>query len=234
MVNILCERFLRLVPLGSSESASALHEAIVKVFSDRGLNINNIFVNAFDGGTNKMSGSIGGLQRYICFESPFSKYINCKSHHFALAFVHLTQKHEVLGELDSLLLQLWIKFKLSTTNKSVLEEIQLVNPKTLKILKASATRWLSHGNSTIRVIEIFEKIVDSLDATYEKWKDPEITGVRDALLCHSMILFNLFLADLLQISNNFCKFLQNWAMHFSLLPSRVERLKECLENTWKK
>ena len=98
-----------------------------------------MFFNAFDG-TNMMSGSIGGLQSYMRFESPFSKYINYRSHHFALVFVHLTQKYEVLGELDFLLLQLWKKFKFSTTNKSILEEIQQVqgNLKTLKILKASA------------------------------------------------------------------------------------------------
>ena len=88
-----------------------------------------------------MSGSTGGLQGYVRFESPFSKYINCRSHRFALAFVHLTRKHEVLGKLDSLLLQLWKKSKFSRINKSVLEEIQQVqgNLKTLKILEASAT-----------------------------------------------------------------------------------------------
>ena len=71
----------------------------------------------------------------------------------------------------------------------------------------------------------FEEMVDLVDAIYEKLKDP---SVRDALLRHDMILFKLFLADLLQISNNFCKFLQSWAMQFSSLPSKVERMKECL------
>ena len=66
------------------------------MFSDRNLNIKNIFFNAFDG-TNTMSGRTGGLRGYVRFESPFSKYINCRSHRFALAFVHLTRKHEVLG-----------------------------------------------------------------------------------------------------------------------------------------
>ena len=90
----------------------------------------------------------------MLFESPFSKHINCRSHHFALVFVHLTRNYEVLGELDSLLLQMWKKFRLSTRSKSVLKEIQQVqrNPKTLKILKASATQWLSRGNSTKGVI----------------------------------------------------------------------------------
>ena len=49
--------------------------------------------------------------------------------------------------------------------------------------------------------------------------------------CVMMILFNLFLANFLQISNNFCKFLQSRAMQFSLLLSKVERMKECLRKS---
>ena len=71
------------------------------------------------------------------------------------------------------------------------------------------------------MIKIFEEIADSLDAIYEKSKDREIKGVRNALLHHDMILFSLFFADILQISNNFCKFLQSRV--FSSLRSKVER-----------
>ena len=49
ITNTLCKRFLCLVPLGSSKSASVLHKAVVKVFSDCSLNTKNIFFNAFDG-----------------------------------------------------------------------------------------------------------------------------------------------------------------------------------------
>ena len=44
------------------------------------------------------------------------------------------------------------KLEFSTTRKSVLEEIQRVreDAKSLKILKISATCWLSNGNSTKR------------------------------------------------------------------------------------
>ena len=95
------------------------------------------------------------------------------------------------------------------------------------ILKASATWWLSHGNSIKRVIDIFEEIIDSLGATYEKSKDPKIKFVRDALLRH-MILFNLLLADLLQTSNNFFKLSRSRTIQFSSLPSKVDRIKERL------
>ena len=140
ITNTLFERFLRLVLLGSSKSDSALYKAIAKAFSDRNLKIKNKFFNVFDW-TNTMSSTIGGLQRYMRFESRFSKYISYKSHRFAHVFVHLTRKQEVSREMDSLLLQLWKKFKFSTRKKSVLEGTQQVqgNLKTLKILKASAT-----------------------------------------------------------------------------------------------
>ena len=77
------------------------------------------------------------------------------------------------------------------------------------------------------MIEIFEEIIDSLDAIYEKSKDPEIKFVRDALLRH-MILLNLLLADLLQIGNNFFKFSRCRTIQFSSLPSKVDRIKEHL------
>ena len=177
-----------------------------------------------------MSSGIGGLQRYVRFEGPFPKYINFRSHHFALAFVHLTWKQEVLEELDSLLLQLWKKFKFSMRDKSVLEEIQQVqgNLKTLKILKASTTWWLSHRNSTKRVIEIFEEIVDSLDVFM---KNPRIQKSMMSGM-HCCVIWFCSTCPL-QISNNFFKFLRSWTILFSSLPSKVdrkERLRKYLEN----
>ena len=62
ITNTLCKRFFCLVPLGNSKSASAQHKEIVKVFSNRNLNIKKIYFNAFDG-NNTMSSSIGDLQR---------------------------------------------------------------------------------------------------------------------------------------------------------------------------
>ena len=46
--------------------------------------------------------------------------------------------------------------------------------------------------------------------------------------CCVIWLFNLLLADLLQISNNFFKFSQSRTIQFSSLPSKVDRVKERL------
>ena len=155
-----------------------------------------------------MSGERGRLQRYMGNESPFSKYINCRSHRFALVFKHLMTRYQILNSLDALLLQLWKTFKFSTNNKAALDEIQKAEINTLKMLKACVTRWLTHGKTTKRVSEIFVEIVDSLDNIFAKTGDPEITGIRETLLKPELILFNLFMADILHICNNFCKYLQ--------------------------
>ena len=87
----------------------------------------------------------------------------------------------------------------------MLDKIQkaVAKTNTLKMLKACVTRWLKHGKTTKRVSEIFVEIVDSLDNIFAKTRDPEITGIRETLLKPEMILFNLFMADILHICNNF-------------------------------
>ena len=137
-------------------------------------------------------------------------------------------RYQILNSLDSLLLQLWKTFKFSTTNKAVLDEIQKAEGKTntLKMLKACLTRWLTHGKTTKKVSEIFVEIVDSLYNIFAKTRDPEITGIRETLLKPEMILFNLFMADILHICNNFCKYLQGRNVRFSSLPSKVKNFKE--------
>ena len=78
------------------------------------------------------------------------------------------------------------------------------------------------------MINIFEEIIESLGAVYEKSKDPEIKFVRDALLRH-MILFNLLLADLLQTSNNFFKLSRS---SFHRYRVKLTGSRNASENTW--
>ena len=211
----------------ATKRAPDIRDKILEVFAEKGIDTKKIFFNGFDV-TNTMSGERGGLQRYMRNESPFSKYINCRSHRFALVFKHLMTRYQVVNSLDSLLLQLWKTFKFSTNNKAVLDEIQKGEGKTntLKMLKACVIRWLTHGKTTKRVSEMFVEIVDSFDNIFAKTHDPEIAGIRETLLKPEMILFNLFMADILHICNNFCKYLQGRNVRFSSLPSKVKNLKE--------
>lgn len=61
-------------------------------------------------------------------------------------------------------------------------------------------------------------LLDTLDTVYHANHDPEIKGVRDQLCRPEMVLFILFMADLLSLTNKFCKYLQGRQVQFSSLP----------------
>ena len=101
--------------------------------------MNCLFV-AFDG-ANVMSGDISGVQR-IRHLSPHCIYINCRNHRLALIFAHLLKKHDILLDVDALLVSLRKLFHYSPMKQQIFIEIQedvyFIN--ILKTLKAYVAR----------------------------------------------------------------------------------------------
>ena len=65
---------------------------------------------------------------------------------------------------DSLLLNLFLLLKNSNVKSNIFEEVQNVyGLKTLKLIKAVITRWLSHGRAAERVLECYEPLIAALD-----------------------------------------------------------------------
>ena len=74
-------------------------------------------------------------------------------------------------------------FHFSSIKQAVFENTQEAeNLPPLKILKACTTRWLMHGETSIRVINRFKLLVAALDALFKDKKDPEAKGIRDIIL----------------------------------------------------
>ena len=99
----------------------------------------------------------------------------------------------------------------------------------MKILKACTTRWLTHGETSIRVIKRFKLLVAALDALFKDKKDPEAKGIRDILLNPQIILMLLLLAKALVPINNFCKFLQTRNLNYSLVIGKYQQVVSKLE-----
>ena len=103
-------------------------------------------------GTNSMGGKNTGLQKRIRFYFPFNMYINCRKHRVALCLPHLIKDADfakLLTDYDSLLLGIWKMFHFSPKKGAVIENFQSIYDKRpLKILKAAATRWLTHGRAS--------------------------------------------------------------------------------------
>ena len=121
--------------------------------------------------------------------------------------------------------------KNSNVRQSIFEEVQAAyNLPSLKLIKASVTRWLSHGKAVQRVLDRFEPLLAALEAIYERKKEPMVRGIWDSLVNPEMIVVMCFLADVLNATNSLQTFLQAERLNFLNLPTQVDKLKLTLRN----
>ena len=83
-----------------TKGVEALFKLIFEVLQDKGVDINQMRFNRFDG-TNTMSVEISGLQHQFRHLVLHSKYINCRNHQLGLVFVHLLPKYKTLMNVDA-------------------------------------------------------------------------------------------------------------------------------------
>ena len=101
-----------------------------------------------------------------------------------------------------MLLSLWKAFHFSTKNRYILNEIQTTyGVKTLNVIKATVTRWLSHGAACKRTRERYPFIIESLDDIITKDLKAELIGLRDQMFNSEILLQICFLEDVLSITN---------------------------------
>ena len=126
-----------------------------------------------------------------------------------------------LNSVDAPILSIWKLFRYSSVKHAVFENAQEAeNLPPLKILKACTTRWLTHGETSIRVTDRFKPLVTSLDALFKDKNHPEAKGIRDILLDLQILLTLFLFAEVLVPINNFLpinKFLQTRNLNYSLV-----------------
>ena len=65
--------------------------------------------------------------------------------------------------------------KNSTVKSNIFEEVQnAYGLKSLKLIKAVTTQWLSHGKAVERVLDHYKASVALLDAIYLRKKEPAV------------------------------------------------------------
>ena len=98
--------------------------------------------NSVDG-NNTINGETPRLQLKFTDAVPQSKYMNCRNHKLATAFLHMLKNKEfkLLADVDALLLSLWKMIKYLSVKTAAFKEAQNAeNQKNLKILKAAPAR----------------------------------------------------------------------------------------------
>ena len=116
--------------------------------------------------------------------------------------------------------------KYSTMKNAVFGEAQETFwKKKCKLLKATATRWLSHGEAFKRVVLRYSCLIDALDAILKKGAVQEVKRSRDELLNPDAALFLLLLTDVLSFINRFSLFLQRKNLIFADITNKFNALK---------
>ena len=165
----------------------------------------------------------------ICHTAPYSQYLNCRNHRLALCLVHLIPRYQKLLELDGFLLSLWKTFKYSSIKQAIFEQAQEAsNLKLLKVLKACTTRWLTHGESCIRIISRFRPLIDALDVIFFERGDADAKGVRYQLLEPNFLLILLHLAEASNRVDTLLKHLQASTLVYASITTKVNHLIEKL------
>ena len=158
--------------------------------------------------------------------APHSQYLNCRNHRLALCLVHLIRRYRKLLELDGVLLSLLKTFKYSSIKQAIFEQAQeALNLKPLKVLKACTTRWLTYGESCIRINSRFHPLIDVLDVIFLERGDAEAKGVRDGLLEPNLLLL-LLLAEVLSPINILSKYLKTSTIVYASISAKVNHLTE--------
>ena len=100
-------------------------------------------------------------------------YMNCRNHRLALVLVHMMKCFPFIANVDSVLEGLWKLFHYSPQKNEVLKEA--------KIVEVSTTRWLTHGEGCIRLLERFSQVLDALDSIIASKNCPTSIGLRKLL-----------------------------------------------------
>lgn len=221
--------FISLVEVSSTKSEIVM-DTLEKVLRERDVDITKTRFCCLDG-TNSMSGQHSGLQKRIRNHAPHAIYINCRCHRLALCFKHLMNDFPWLQTIDCLLLGLWKTFHFSSKNRYILREIQKAyGMKALNIIKASVTRWLSHGAACKRCRERYTSILGALDDVISKNPKPELIGYRAELLDIKTLLQISFLEDVLTITNTLSLVLQADKKDFGAVRRALKSTVNILEN----
>ena len=97
--------------------------------------------------------------------------------------------------------------------------------KNLKLLKPAPTRWLSHGETSNRLVSRFESLVDAL---INGKAAPDIKGIRGELIEPNTVLMLLLLSDVLAHANRFSRYLQTRDLIYSTVTREFSQLIESL------
>jgi hypothetical protein len=187
------ERFLGVEQV-TDTSALLLKAAVEDLFCRHGLSLSRLRGQGYNGASN-MQGQFNGLKTLIMKENESAYYVHCFAHQLQLAFVAVAKNHNkittffnfvaivvnVVGgscKRQDLLREKQATRVVESVHNGELPNGQGLNQET-SLKRSCDTRWSSHYNTLISLIDMFSSIIDVLDtiakdgATSEQKREAE-------------------------------------------------------------
>ena len=134
---------------------------------------------------------------------------HCSAHRLNLAVSQAGDRVQVIKSFKNTLRQLFDFYNNSAVRSAGLAKIQRILEETLgKVKEPSSTRWLSIGQSAIRLKGILQSVIVSLDHEGEDRGDARAIGLHKMVTQFNFVATLLLLCDVLPVVNQFSLALQ--------------------------
>jgi len=184
------ERFLGLQHVESC-TAIALKEALVRMLSSRKLSISMLRGQGYDGASN-MRGEFNGVQKLIRDENPYAFYVHCFAHQLQLVVVSVSTSSADIADFFNYVPLIVNTVGASCMRKDVLlakhhdvllekiENGEIMTGRGLNqesgLARPGDTRWGSHLKTLLRILVMWEAIIDVLEIVKKDSIKPACNG----------------------------------------------------------
>jgi len=248
------ERFLGLQHVQSC-TAIALKEVLVRMLSSHNLSISMLRGQGYDGASN-MRGEFNGLQKLIRDENPYAFYVHCFAHQLQLVVVSVSTSSADIADFFNYVPLIVNTVGASCMRKDVLlakhhdvllekiENGEIMTGRGLNqkssLARPGDTRWGSHLKTLLRILVMWEAIIDVLEIVKKDSVKPACTGGALGLIgkmeSFDFVFIMHLMIELLGMTDILSRALQRKdqdiveAMH--LITDVKDSLQDIRENGW--
>lgn len=153
----VCDTFLGLLEINDGSTASNIYDTLINYLTSVGIKLENMVGFAADNCATMM-GHLNGVQSLLRKRIPNLVVIGCVSHSFNLCASNACLK--LPRRVEDLVRDIYSHFSFSSRRMNNLKEFQVFcDLKPHKILRPSATRWLSLQQVVDRVLEQYNALI---------------------------------------------------------------------------
>ena len=216
-------------------AAANLTQEIIQLLDSRGLKIENIVGQAYDGAAN-MSGVYSGVQARIKELNPRALFVHCYAHALNSVIVNACSKNRIARNFFGVVESLYVFIQASSNRHAVFEQHQKqLNPNqpltTLKSL--SDTRWACRADSVRVVQQTLPSIIAALEEIGDSSSDRRAVAEANGLIKSIDFEFLMslqVLTDLLALTKVLSEYLQKPDIDILCAMEIVSSVKSILQS----